>query len=200
MQLRRASGPRMSHDEDSAAELARRARVRAAAATSPPSPRRSSWVRRFFGARSVSRLVPSRWRSTRRRRRGIPSPSSRGKTATIVLAAAREIGMIDFGRGRRFAARSCPVAPTTCSRPSRSGCRLRELIMASPVGPSSSRSHRFPSGPSASSSPRRPHRRHVDGHRDGLARYGRSCTSVLGAAPRGDPAGDEPPVRAGHRE
>ena len=67
VQLRRASALRMSHDEDAAAELARRVRARAAeqgdARTGAPGVARAR-ARRSCGARSASRSAPRRSRST----------------------------------------------------------------------------------------------------------------------------------------
>ena len=82
--LRRASALRMSHDEDAAAELARRVRVRAASAAIPrPScGRTSSSARRSCGAR----WAVLRWRRhggrPRRRRRGVSSRRRPGRAAT----------------------------------------------------------------------------------------------------------------------
>ena len=109
VQLRRASALRMSHDEDSAAELARRARARAVGPGRPgysSSGGRSSSARHSFEARSVSPSVRWRWRSTStvpKRPTVTPSNSRRQLGDDRSLAAAlREIGMIDFARGRAW--------------------------------------------------------------------------------------------------
>ena len=82
------------------------------------------------------------------------------------------------------------------------GCRLRGPDHGVAGRPALRRGRAGPrAGARHLRAPRRPHRRHVDGHRDGLrALRAGHAPLVLGAAPRGDPARDEPPVRARHRE
>ncbi len=143
VQLRRASALRMSHDEDSAAELARRApRPRRRPRRTPPqsSGRRSSSARRSFGARSVSRSVRSRSRST-------STVPKRPTVARVELAeqldddrslaaALREIGMIDFARGRAwFAGEVLSGRANDMLAAVAAGAGFEELILASPVGP-----------------------------------------------------------------
>ena len=109
VQLRRASALRMSHDEDAAAELATRVRDprRGSGATPPPSFGRTS--------RSARRCCGPRWAS----RIGGASPETDLDGAEeayrravelaeqvhddrSLAAALREIGMIDFARGRAW--------------------------------------------------------------------------------------------------
>ena len=90
VQLRRASALRMSHDEDAAAELARRVRARAAERGDAALELRatSSSARRSCGARSASRSAapPSRSTSTVPTR-PIAAPSSSRSSSTTIAAS-----------------------------------------------------------------------------------------------------------------
>ena len=106
VQLRRASALRMSHDEDAAAELARRVRARAAErgrCRASSSGRPSSSARRSCGARSASRSAAPRIEidldgAEEAYRRAIELAEQLGDDRSLA-AALREIGMIDFARG-----------------------------------------------------------------------------------------------------
>ncbi len=143
VQLRRASALRMSHDEDAAAELARHVRARAAGAWATPpwsSGRRSSLARRSCGARSASRSAGPRSRSTstvaeEAYRRAIELAEQLGDDRSLA-AALREIGTIDFTRGRAwFVGEVLAGRANELMAKVAAGANFLDLILASPIGP-----------------------------------------------------------------
>ena len=143
VQLRRASALRMSHDEDAAAELARRVRARAAergdAATGAPGDARARPGAPAEPARRVVRRRRDRDRP--RRCRGGLSPGHRARRAARRRSQpGRRPPRDRDDRLRAWAGvvrRRGPGRPrrTSCSRRSRPGADFEDLILASPVGP-----------------------------------------------------------------
>ena len=142
VQLRRASALRMSHDEDAAAELAGRVRARARergdAATElrasleiGQAALRSPLGESFGGAAAEINLDAAEEAF----RRSIELAEQLGDDQRLA-AALREIGMIDFARGRAWLAgevlggRANELLAAVAS-----GADLEALIAASPVGP-----------------------------------------------------------------
>jgi DNA-binding CsgD family transcriptional regulator len=142
VQLRRASALRMSHDEDAAAELARRVRARAAergdAATELRATLelgqallRSPLGESFGGAVSEIDLDGAE----EAYRRAIELAEQLGDDRSLA-AALREIGTIDFTRGRAwFSGEVLSGRANELLAMVASGADFREVIMASPVGP-----------------------------------------------------------------
>ncbi|MGZ6372337.1 MAG: LuxR C-terminal-related transcriptional regulator, partial [Candidatus Limnocylindria bacterium] len=142
VQLRRASALRTSHDEDAAAELAGRVRARAAergdAATELRATLelgqallRSPLGESFGGAASEIDLDGGE----EAYRRAIELAEQLGDDHSLA-AALREIGTIDFARGRAWLSgevRSGRANELLAKLAS--GASLEELILASPVGP-----------------------------------------------------------------
>ena len=143
VQLRRASALRMSHDEDAAAELARRVRVRAAergdAATRAPGDARArpgapaEPARRVVRGRRVEIDLDG---AEEAYRRAIELAEQLGDDRSLA-AALREIGMIDFARGRAwFAGEVLSGRAIELLAAFAAGRRASTtLILASPVGP-----------------------------------------------------------------
>jgi DNA-binding NarL/FixJ family response regulator len=142
VQLRRASTLRMSHDEETAAELARRVRARAHdrgdAATElratlelGQAALRSPLGESFGGAATEIDLDAAEEAF----RRAIELAEQLGDDRRLA-AALREIGMIDFARGRAWLAgevtggRANDLLAAVAS-----GADFEELVLASPVGP-----------------------------------------------------------------
>jgi DNA-binding NarL/FixJ family response regulator/tetratricopeptide (TPR) repeat protein len=140
--LRRASALRMSHDEEAAAELARRVRARAAergdAATELRATLelgqallRSPIGESFGGAASEIDLDGSE----EAYRRAIELAEQLHDDHDLA-AALREIGMIDFSRGRAWlsgevlSGRAAEILAAVGA-----GADIEELILTSPVGP-----------------------------------------------------------------
>ena len=211
VQLRRASALRMSHDEDAAAELARRVarprrRPRRRGHRAPRDPRARPGAPSEHRSASRSARVAIEVDldgAESAYRRAIELAEQLGDDRSLA-AALREIGMIEFARARAGSrTRSWPAA----------GCRARGGRR--PGATSRTSSWRPPIGAARST-------RSTDVLERALAIYERlgdrtgvmstviamayaqlrpgDAPVVVGAAPRGDPAGDEPPVRARHRE
>jgi len=142
VQLRRASALRMSHDEDAAAELARRVRARAveqddaamelrATIELGQALLRSPLGESFGGAASEIDLDGAE----EAYRRAIELAEMVGDDRSLA-AALREIGTIDFARGRAWlsgevrSGRANEMLAVLAS-----GASIEELILASPVGP-----------------------------------------------------------------
>ena len=142
VQLRRASALRMSHDEDAAAELARRVGARAAERGDGALELRASLelgqallrspLGESFGAAAVETDLDG---SERAYRRTIELAEQLGDERSLA-AALREIGMIDFARGRAWfsgevlAGRANDVLAVLAT-----GASVEELLLSTPVGP-----------------------------------------------------------------
>ena len=209
VQLRRASALRMNHDEDEAAELARRALARAADRGDAATELRATIelgqallrtpIGESLGAVAIEVDLDA---AESAYRRAIELAEQVGDDRSLA-AALREIGMIQFARARSWfadevlAGRGMPWLEAVTA-----GGDVEELLLASADRPARRGDRRRPRASARHlRADRRPDRRHVDGHRHGLraVRPGDAPVGV-GAAPRGDPAGDEPAVRARHRE
>ena len=142
VQLRRASALRMSHDDEAAAELASRARARAAEQGDAAlelraslelgqALMRSSLGESFGGATSETDLDGAE----EAYRRAIEIAEQRGDDRSLA-AALREIGIIDISRGRAWfagevmAGRANEVIAAVAS-----GTEIADIIKASPIGP-----------------------------------------------------------------
>ncbi len=209
VQLRRASALRMSHDEDAAAELARRVRARAAE-QGDARPGAPGVARAGPGAPAepAGRVVRRRGGRDRPRRcRAGLSPRDRAGGAARRRAQPRRGPPRD--RDDRLRTWARVVRRRGPRRSGERGARDprdgRQRRGAAPVDADRAAVRRGDPGPRAGAghlrAARRPNGRHVDGHRHGLraVRAGHA-PDVLGAASRGDPARDEPPVRARHGE
>ena len=142
VQLRRASALRMSHDEDAAAELARRVRARAADQGDGALELRASLelgqallrspLGESFGAAAVETDLDG---SEQAYRRAIELAEQLGDERSLA-AALREIGMIDFARGRAWfagevlAGRANEVLAILAT-----GASVEELLLSTPIGP-----------------------------------------------------------------
>ena len=142
VQLRRASALRMSHDEDAAAELARRVRARAFERGDAGMELRAtlelgqallrSPLGESFGGAAIEIDLDG---AEEAYRRAIELAELLGDDRNLA-AALREIGMIDFARGRAWFAdevrggRANELLATVAS-----GADLEALLLASPVGP-----------------------------------------------------------------
>ncbi len=142
VQLRRASALRMSHDEDAAAELARRVRDRAAEQGDGALELRASIelgqallrspLGESFGAAAVETDLDG---SEQAYRRTIELAEQLGDERSLA-AALREIGMIDFARGRAWfsgevlAGRANEVLAILAT-----GASVEELLLSTPIGP-----------------------------------------------------------------
>jgi DNA-binding NarL/FixJ family response regulator len=142
VQLRRASALRMSHDEDSAAELARRARVRAADRGDLATELRAtlelgqallrSPIGESFGAVAMEVDLDA---ADEAYRHAVELAEQLNDDRSLA-AALREIGMIDFGRGRAwFAGEVLSGRANDMLAAVAAGAGFEELIKASPVGP-----------------------------------------------------------------
>jgi DNA-binding NarL/FixJ family response regulator len=142
VQLRRASALRMSHDEDAAAELARRVRARAAEQDDPVIELRASLElgqaltrsplgESFGGATAETDLDGAE----EAYRRAIELAEQLSDERSLA-AALREIGIIDISHGRAWfagevmAGRANEVIAAVAS-----GTAIVDVIKASPVGP-----------------------------------------------------------------
>ena len=142
VQLRRASALRMSHDEDAAAELARRVRARAAAQGDTATELRASMElgqallrsplgESFGGASSEIDLDGAE----EAYRRAIELAEQEGDDHSLA-AALREIGTIDFARGRAWlSGEVLSGRATTLLAMLASGASIEDVIVATPVGP-----------------------------------------------------------------
>ena len=142
VQLRRASALRMSHDEDAAAELARRVRTRAAERGDAAMELRATLElgqallrsplgKSFGGAASETDLdgAEEAFRRTIELAEQLQDDRS-------LAAALREIGMIDFARGRAwFSGEVMAGRATELLAAVSAGADFEALIIASPVGP-----------------------------------------------------------------
>ena len=209
VQLRRASALRMSHDEDAAAELARRVRTRARERGDAATELRANLelgqallrapLGESFGGAAPEIDLDG---AEEAYRRAIELAEQLHDDRSLA-AALREIGMIDFARGRAwfagevFAGRASEVLAAVAA-----GADIETLLLAVADRPAADRCRAGPrAGARHLRTPGRPDGRHVDGHRDGLRQLRAGHAPVLvGAPPRGDPARDEPLVRGRHRE
>lgn len=142
VQLRRASALRMGRDDDAAAELARRVRTRAAergdAATELRATLelgqallRSPLGESFGGAATEVDLDGSE----EAYRRAIELATQVGDERSLA-AALREIGMIDFARGRAwFSGEVMSGRASELVAAVAAGADFEALILASPIGP-----------------------------------------------------------------
>ena len=142
VQLRRASALRMSHDEDDAAELARRVRARAFERGDAAMELRAtlelgqallrSPLGESFGGAAIEIDLDA---AEEAYRRAVELAQQLGDDRTLA-AALREIAMIDFARGRAWftgevmAGRANELLAAVAS-----GADFESLILASPVGP-----------------------------------------------------------------
>ena len=142
VQLRRASALRMSHDEDAAAELAGRVRARAAEQGDGALELRASIelgqallrspLGESFGAAALETDLDG---SEQAYRRAIELAEQLGDERSLA-AALREIGMIDFARGRAWfagevlAGRANEVLAILAT-----GASVEELLLSTPIGP-----------------------------------------------------------------
>ncbi|HJW20861.1 MAG TPA: helix-turn-helix transcriptional regulator, partial [Candidatus Limnocylindrales bacterium] len=142
VQLRRASALRMSHDEDAAAELARRVRTRAAALGDAATELRAnlelgqallrSPIGESFGGAASEIDLDGGGEAYRR---AIELAEQLHDDHSLA-GALREIGTIDFAKGRAwFSALVRSGQATELLAAVASGTKLEDLIMASPVGP-----------------------------------------------------------------
>jgi DNA-binding NarL/FixJ family response regulator/tetratricopeptide (TPR) repeat protein len=142
VQLRRASALRMSHDEDAAAELARRVRARAAergdqvlelrATLELGQALQHSPLGESFGGAAIEIDIDAAEEAFRR---AIELAEQLGDDHSLA-AALREIGTIDFAKGRAWfsgevrAGRAGELLAVLAS-----GASVEEMILASPIGP-----------------------------------------------------------------
>ena len=142
VQLRRASALRISHDEDAAAELARRVRGRAADRGDAAMELRAilelgqallrSPIGESFGGSAVETDLAG---ADEAFRRAIELAEQLGDDHSLA-AALREVGTIDFAKGREWfsievlAGRANEFLAVLAS-----GASVEEMILASPVGP-----------------------------------------------------------------
>ncbi len=142
VQLRRASALRMSHDEDAAAELARRVRTRAAergdtalelrAALELGQALLRSPLGESFGGAAVEIDLDS---ADEAYRRAIVLAEEIHDDRSLA-AALREIGTIDFAKGRGwFSALVRSGQANELLAALASGAGIEETILATPVGP-----------------------------------------------------------------
>ncbi|MGZ6327873.1 MAG: LuxR C-terminal-related transcriptional regulator, partial [Candidatus Limnocylindrales bacterium] len=142
VQLRRASALRMSHDEEAAAELARRVGSRAAehgdaalelqASLELGQALLRSPLGESFGGAAIETDLDG---SEQAYRRAIELAQQVGDERSLA-AALREIGMIDFARGRAwFAGEVLAGRANELLAKVASGITFVDLILASPVGP-----------------------------------------------------------------
>jgi DNA-binding NarL/FixJ family response regulator len=142
VQLRRASALRTSHDEDAAAELARHVRARALDRGDPALELRAtlelgqallrSPLGESFGGAAIEIDLDG---AEEAYRRAIGLAEQVGDERSLA-AALREIGMIDFARGRAwFSGEVMGGRANELLAAVASGADFEDLILASPVGP-----------------------------------------------------------------
>ena len=142
VQLRRASALRASHDEDAAAELARRVRVRAAERGDAPLELRAtlelgqallrSALGESFGGTPLEVDLDG---ADEAYRRAIELAEQLGDDRSLA-AALREIGMIDFSRGRMwFADEMMSGHGFEVLALFPPGGKFMDQVLATPVGP-----------------------------------------------------------------
>jgi DNA-binding CsgD family transcriptional regulator len=142
VQLRRASALRMSHDEDAAAELARRVQTRAAERGDAALELRAvlelgqallrSPLGESFGGAAVEIDLDA---ADAAYRRAIVLAEELHDDRSLA-AALREIGTIDFAKGRGwFAAQVRAGQANELLAALASGASIEEMILATPVGP-----------------------------------------------------------------
>ena len=142
VQLRRASALRMSHDEDAAAELARRVRARAAERGDAAMELRAtlelgqallrSPLGESFGGAAVEIDLDAADEAYRR----AIELAEQLHAEHDLAAALREIGTIDFAKGRGwFAARIRSGQAAELVAAIAAGANIEETILASPIGP-----------------------------------------------------------------
>ena len=142
VQLRRASALRMSHDEDAAAELARRVRTRAAERGDAAMELRAtielgqallrSPLGESFGGAAVEIDLDG---ADEAYRRAIVLAEQLDDDRSLA-AALREIGTIDYGKGRGwFAAEVRAGQANELLAVVASGASIEEVILATQVGP-----------------------------------------------------------------
>ena len=142
VQLRRASALRMSHDEDAAVELARRVRSRASERGDAPLELRAtlelgqailrSPLGESFGGAAIEIDLDG---AEEAYRRAIELAEQLGDDRHLA-AALREIGMIDFARGREwFAGEVMSGRANELVAAAATGADLEGLILATPIGP-----------------------------------------------------------------
>jgi DNA-binding NarL/FixJ family response regulator/tetratricopeptide (TPR) repeat protein len=142
VQLRRASALRMSHDEDAAAELARRVRTRAAERGDAAMELRAtlelgqallrSPLGESFGGAAIETDLDG---ADEAYRRTIELAEQLHDDRSLA-AALREIGMIDFARGRAwFTGEVMSGRANELVAAVSAGADFEALIIASPVGP-----------------------------------------------------------------
>jgi hypothetical protein len=142
VQLRRASAMRMSHDEDAAAELARRVRARAFERGDAATELHASLelgqsllrspLGESFGGAAIEIDVDGAEEAYRR----AIELAEQLRDDRSLAAALREIGMIDFSRGRAwFAGEVLGGRANELLAAVASGADFETLILASPVGP-----------------------------------------------------------------
>ncbi len=142
VQLRRASALRMSHDEEAAAELARRVRARAAEQGDAATELRAtlelgqallrSPLGESFGGAAIEIDLDG---AEEAYRRAIELAEQLHDDHSLA-AALREIGTIDFARGRGwFAAQVRSGQANELLAALASGASIEEVILATPVGP-----------------------------------------------------------------
>jgi tetratricopeptide (TPR) repeat protein/DNA-binding CsgD family transcriptional regulator len=142
VQLRRASALRISHDEVAAAELARRVRSRAAERSDRATELRAclelgqallrSTIGESFGTAASEVDLDG---AEEAYRRAIELAEQSGDDRSLA-ASLREIGMIDFSRGRAWLSGEVMAGRATeLLAAAVAGVGFDELILASPVGP-----------------------------------------------------------------
>jgi DNA-binding NarL/FixJ family response regulator len=142
VQLRRASALRMDHDEDAAAELARRVRTRAAERKDAPLELRAtielgqaltrSPLGESFGGSAMEMDVDGAEEAYRR----ALELAEQLHDDRSLAAALREVAMIDFGRARAWFSEQVKSGNATeIVAAVAGGARIEDLIAASPVGP-----------------------------------------------------------------
>ncbi len=142
VQLRRASALRMSHDEDAAAELARRVRGRAADRGDAAMELRASLelgqallrspLGESFGGAGVETDLDG---ADEAFRRAIALAEQLGDDHSLA-AALRELGTIDFAKGRSwFGAEVRAGQANELLAMLTSGADIEQVILASPIGP-----------------------------------------------------------------
>jgi len=142
VQLRRASALRMSHDEDAAAELARRVRTRAAERGDAALELRAtlelgqallrSPLGESFGGAAIEIDIDA---ADEAYRRAIVLAEQMHDDHSLA-AALREIGTIDFAKGRAwFSGEVRSGRASELLAMLASGASIEEMILASPIGP-----------------------------------------------------------------
>ncbi len=142
VQLRRASALRMSHDEDAAAELARRVRTRAAERGDAALELRAtlelgqalqrSPLGESYGGAAIETDLDG---ADEAFRRAIELAEQLGDDHSLA-AALREVGTIDFAKGRGwFAAEVRAGRANELMAMIASSTNIEEVLLASPIGP-----------------------------------------------------------------